>query len=262
MTMTFSQHDSIEPNGAFDLADVALIQRKCRKKNESFHLFRQKIACPAAEGLLDRPRVMQILERSRQQFPATLVMGRAGTGKTALAAALAAKSPHTSWYSIDTADSDWQVFAKHFAAAILGPDAASDNALIEGRGAQTDIARFLVRLFSRYDAAAGGEGTLIILDDIHCVFDAPWFNDFFDLLLYSLPLAAHVVLLSRSKPPRPLWRLRSKQLLNVLEEKTIAFDLDETEELLRSRGTSAKAARTAFGDSFGRVSKLLELCAR
>jgi hypothetical protein len=51
-------------------------------------------------------------------------------------------------------------------------------------------------------------------------------------------------------------------LLNVLDEKTIAFDLDETTALLRSRGALESSPDRAFGDSFGRVSKLLELCAR
>ena len=260
--MTFSQHDSIDPNGAFDLADAALVPRTRTQKSEAFHLFRQKIVQPEARGLLERPRVMEILELSQRQFPATLVLGRAGTGKTALAAALAARVPRAAWYSIDTADSEWRVFAGHFAAAILGPDAARDN-LIDGHAGQADIARFLVRLFSRLDAVTGGGvGSLIVLDDIHCVFDSPWFNDFFDLLLYSLPPGAHVVLLSRSKPPKPLWRLRSKQLLNVLDEKTIAFEPDETENLKRSRGTAVKGTKREVGNSFGRVSKLLELCAR
>jgi ATP/maltotriose-dependent transcriptional regulator MalT len=262
MTMTFSQHDSIDPNGAFDLADAALIQGSRTQKSEPFHLFRQKITRPAADGAIERPRVMHILDRSLQQFPATLVLGRAGMGKTALAAALAAKGQKTSWYSIDSTDTDWPVFARYFTAAILGTDAAEDDISLDGRGTQTDIARFLVRLFSRFDVLSGGESSLIVLDDIHCLFDAPWFDDFFDLLLYSLPPSAHVVLLSRSKPPKPLWRLRSKQLLNVLDEKTIAFDLEETEKLLRSRGTSVRGARRAVGSSFGRVSKLLELCAR
>jgi ATP/maltotriose-dependent transcriptional regulator MalT len=236
--------------------------RRPARKTDVLHLFRQKITRPEGRGLIERPRVMQILDQSQRQFPATLILGRAGTGKTSLAASVAAKGDGTRWYSIETTDSDWAVFAKYFTAAVLGPDSGEIDLSAEGRGTQAEIARYLVRLFSRFETLSGREQTLVVLDDVHSVFDAPWFNDFFDLLLYSLPPSAHVLLLSRSKPPKPLWRLRSKQLLNVLDEKTIAFDLEETEALLRSRGTAVKSARRAYGNSFGRVSKLLELCGR
>jgi hypothetical protein len=66
-------------------------------------------------------------------------------------------------------------------------------------------------------------------------------------------------MLCRSKPPAPLMRLRSKQMLNLLDEKVIAFDEKETELLLRKRGRSGVNAERARRDSFGRVSKILQI---
>ena len=98
---------------------------------------------------------------------------------------------------------------------------------------------------------------MIVLDDIHHLFDAHWFGDFFNLLLYSLPAGSHLLMLCRSRPPGPVWRLRSKQMLNVLDEKVIAFDLEETRVLFERLGLPASDAERAHRDSFGRVAKLI-----
>ena len=41
---------------------------------------------------------------------------------------------------------------------------------------------------------------LIVLDDVHNVFDAEWFNEFFHTALFSLTPETHLIFLSRSKP--------------------------------------------------------------
>jgi ATP/maltotriose-dependent transcriptional regulator MalT len=66
-----------------------------------------------------------------------------------------------------------------------------------------------------------------------------------------------LLLLCRSKPPNPLWRLRSKQQLDVIDEKTLAFDRNETILLLKQVGHSQAEAARIHAETFGRVSKLL-----
>ncbi|HEU4794866.1 MAG TPA: hypothetical protein VFT02_04500, partial [Pyrinomonadaceae bacterium] len=53
------------------------------------------------------------------------------------------------------------------------------------------------------------------------------------------------------------WRLRSKQQLDVIDEKTLAFDRDETILLLKQVGRSQAEATRIHAETFGRVSKLL-----
>jgi len=65
-------------------------------------------------------------------------------------------------------------------------------------------------------------------------------------------------MLCRSKPPSPLWRLRSKQVLNVIEEDQLAFTTDETEALFRMLDSTADPS-AAQEEAFGRVGKLVEL---
>jgi ATP/maltotriose-dependent transcriptional regulator MalT len=103
------------------------------------------------------------------------------------------------------------------------------------------------------------EDALIVLDDLHHIFDAEWFGEFFKLLLYSLPMNAHVLLLCRSKPPSPLWRLRSKQVLNVIDEDQLAFTTDETAQLFQAYGCREVGPEAARIESFGRAARLVEM---
>lgn len=236
----------------FDQTSFA--HRVVKADREEFHILRDKVSMPLPEKLIDRPRLNSILKKSQHQFPATLITGRAGTGKTALAASFAAQKKKVSWYSVGSTDIAWPVFSNYLSASLIGTE-GRPPVKTASTASQNEIARFLVTHFSRTQAR---DGSLIVLDDIHHIFDAYWFEDFFNLLLYSLQPEAHLILLCRSKPPAPLWRLRSKQMLNVLDEKVIAFNLAETEALFRALGLSASHAADAHRECFGRVSKMLQ----
>jgi LuxR family maltose regulon positive regulatory protein len=255
MTMTFSIHESIDPNGALEMTYFS--QAATGSSVDVFPIVREKLRIPDVNGLVARPRINNLLDRSRAQFPATLISGRSGTGKTAIAASFAAQHEDAAWYSVESNDTDWSIFARYFAASLQRQDAADgcDSAL----PTQDEIAGFLSSLFCLVgEPSETAERSIMILDDIHHIFDAPWFDGFFNLLLYSLPPSTHLVLLCRSRPPNPLWRLRSKQILNVLDEKVIAFDPAETEALFRRFGLPVEVADRAQRDCFGRVGKLLE----
>ena len=262
MAMTFSLHESIDPNAAFDYPETAYTYKHEDPVKEEFHILRDKLRTPKTQGLTPRPRLDTILSSSMAQFPSTLICGRAGTGKTALAASFAATQKRVFWYSVESTDIEWPIFSRYFSAALSGKvfgehqeiDLHSADDVI----AQREIARFLVNRFSNAYAGPSPGESLIVLDDIHHLFDAPWFDDFFNLLLYSLPPEVHLMLLCRSKPPGPLWRLRSKQMLNVLDEKVIAFNTAEAETLYKKLGLKASSAKEAQQNSFGRVSKLLK----
>lgn len=265
MTMTFSLHESIGPDGAVGRIEQAGFNSKptLGAAGDRFPILREKLRIPATGDLVERPRIDALLEKSRAQFPATLVSGRSGTGKTVLAASFARGVENVSWYSVEATDIEWPVFARYFTAALRETGRAM--AIREGENGaenvtEAEIARFLLRAFSTTQPAAD-EPSLIVLDDIHHLFDAPWFGDFFNLLLYSLPPETHLLLLCRSRPPGPLWRLRSKQMLNVLDEKVIAFTITETQSLFASLDKASSGTERAHRDSFGRVSRLLQFVA-
>src|SRR5258708_22788648 len=264
MTMTFSLHDSIDPNGAFDRMDsqshspdldISMAQ-------EAFHILRGKWVIRDTDGRVERPRINSILRNSLEQFPATLISGRAGSGKTALAASFVAGRENVSWFSVESTDIEWPTFSRYFSASLspIKSGARENNSLGEREKevSPMGIARFLLNRFSFAYSGVPKGSSLMVLDDIHHIFDAPWFDDFFNLLLHSLPPETHLLLLCRSRPPSPLWRLRSKQILNVLDERLIAFNAAETEALFSTFGLSPTAARKANSQCFGRISKLLQ----
>lgn len=261
--MSFDLYDGFSAasdSSSFEIGDayVPAAGRNDSMRDE-FYLLRDKLRIPFIGNVLKRSRIDALLERSIEQFPATLISGRSGTGKTALAASFAARFEETAWYTAESADMDWNNFARYLAAAVSSNVSRCTEVQTsgsDGSPTQSDIAAFLLRCFAP-KTAAGGRRSLLVLDDIHHIFDADWFEDFLNLMLYSLPANVHVIMLGRGQPDSPLWRLRSKQMLNVIDERTIAFTLDETKALFVSRGLPVAKAVSAHEESFGRVSKLL-----
>ncbi len=263
MAVTLSHYESIDTAPVFDLviSDQVSTDGSWNAASEETPLLMDKLRVPKVRKAVARPRIETLLDRSRTQFPATLLCGRAGTGKTTIAASFAKRFSRVAWYRVDQSDSDWAVFSRYLAAALYGVEARStDSSRRPGAGATQEMDRFLVRHFTRPEMVTG-EVPLIVIDDVHHVFDAPWFDDLFTLMLYSLPEAMHLVMLCRSKPPQPLWRLRSKQMLNVLDESVICFDEAEACRLFAAHGRGKAEAAAAHKKSYGRVSRLLQLAA-
>jgi ATP/maltotriose-dependent transcriptional regulator MalT len=136
-----------------------------------------KVNIPECSDLIERPRISDFLERSAEQFRATMVSGRAATGKTYAAVDLAKRYEHVAWVSIDSSDVDWHVFANYLTAAI-----APRTPFVGDENNAGDIAVYLNALFAEASSRSGSD-LLIVLDDIQHVFDAAWFPTFFDLLL-------------------------------------------------------------------------------
>ncbi len=227
-----------------------------------FHLLHEKLEIPLFRGLIKRPRLDDLLRRSIEQFPATLISGRVGTGKTAISAAFARRQSHAAWYSVESSDAEWHVFADYFAASVLsaaGSEVDPPSLVPEARApSQSSMATFLVDVFAECKTKLLSEPLLIVLDGVHHLFDADWFGEFFGLLLSSLPDHVNLLLLCRSKPPSPLWRLRSKQQLNVIDEKLLALNLSECEELAKKNGFPKAEAARCHAETFGRISKFLQ----
>ncbi|HEY0426645.1 MAG TPA: AAA family ATPase [Pyrinomonadaceae bacterium] len=262
MTMTFSLHENlefIESAKQFD-AGASLSNKSVTSTPENIHLFAEKLKIPDFKKNISRPRLNELLMKSSKQFGATLICGRSGTGKTALAADFARTFKDVAWLSVDSADCDWNVFSKYLLTSVLAGNVDFESVSeknIDSDSLQTEISSFFGKLFSNIAEDYAGERLLIVLDDFHHIFDAEWFDDFFNLLLYSLLPNVHLLLLCRSKPAYPLWRLRSKQVLNVIDEKLLALDVEETERLYKKFGLAKENAKKAHRASFGRISKLM-----
>lgn len=264
MTMSFSTHERMDSGGDFDTIDFTSNSYWSADtvRADDRPILKDKIRVPEFVDCIDRPRIDSLLNRSVNQFPATVLTGRSGMGKTAAAAAFSKSFEYVSWYTVESTDVAWSEFTRYFSAGlsskIFGSACVSNASQIAGLPDRDQIAKFLVNRFSRGYTRPDKEKSLMVIDDFHHIFDAAWFEEFFTLLLHSLPRTTHLLLLCRSEPPGPIWRLRSKQMLNVLSEKVLAFDAAETETLFALNGMSPETAQKAQKECFGRVSRLAE----
>lgn len=264
--MTYFLDTNLDTGELYAPVGSSTVKRSKAVRREPIHLLNEKLVVPSSRGMIERSRLDDLLRKSIEQFPATLISGRAGTGKTALAAAFARGRDHVAWYSVESSDMEWNVFAHYFAACVLRSVKSkvklANILAAELEPSQSSMATTLINIFAEAETKLLHEPLLIVLDGIHHLFDAPWFGEFFALLLSSLPENTNLLLLCRSKPPNPLWRMRSKQQLNVIDEKLLAFNLSETAELATKLRLNRSDAERAHAETFGRISKLLEVLRR
>lgn len=263
MAMTFSLHENLDLGGTKNPFEISPAPSKSRavRKTDEIHLFREKMAIPVFKNYVVRPRLNELLEKTLNQFGAALIAGRTGTGKTALAADFSNNYKRIAWFSVESAENDWEVFFRYFLESfsrIINKKQKQEILSEIEKIKPPTVAPFIENLLSRVELPAAEKPFLIVIDGIHNVFDAEWFSEFFTTLLHSLTPDVHLIMLSRSSPPLPLWRLRSKQVLGVIDEKLLAFTLLETQKLFETFDLPEDKTFQAFGKTFGRISRLKE----
>lgn len=233
--------------------------RRRPRISRMYAIVEDKLRIPEIGGCVRRPRLTELLERTKERAGVTLVCGRSGTGKTVLGADFAANYLDPVWYSIEPADTDWRTFANYLAAALCGSSAVDELCESESDGhiGPAKIAEFISRCMQRRERSEAGRPRLLVLDNLHHLYDSAWFPDFFNQLILSNTAGVHVLMLSRTKPPVPLWRLRSKQMLNVIDENVLGFTPTETVRLCDRFGVSSDSVAQAHLRSSGRISKLI-----
>jgi LuxR family maltose regulon positive regulatory protein len=221
-------------------------------------LIRNKLMPPLHIPRVSRTRLLDLIERSRSAASATILTGRSGVGKTILAADYVRKSAAAvAWFDVDATDILFPVFLRYFMASIkCSRPEFDEEALIARAQAATEveIPAIAEELVERLQTDC--EPLLIVLDNLNLIYDAAWVAPFLQRLLPLLPCESHLLILSRTLPPAPLWRLRSKQRLIVCDEATLAFTKEEAEELFLSYGLSTELAEKTWRTTHGRAAAM------
>jgi LuxR family maltose regulon positive regulatory protein len=108
---------------------------------------------------------------------------------------------------------------------------------------------------------SGNRPLLIVIEDLHLVCDSAWVMPFVRRSLPLLPPEVHVLITSRTMPPAPMWRMRSKQTLAVIDEETLNFNRQEAIDFFETHGHSAEEACIAFDHTHGRAAALANFAA-
>lgn len=228
-------------------------------------LITDKIIPPAFKPRVSRPRLLSTLKNSMAAGTPTIVSGRAGTGKTSLALDFAQSCGRPlAWYKIDAPDADPHVFFNYLINSIRECRPGFGRKLLVPLleiGETAPIGR-LADAFV-YELVEGDTTgpLLIVIEDLHLVSDSYWLVPFFTRLLPLLPSDAHLLITSRSFPPAPLWRMRSKQSLVVIDESALAFTRPEAIALFESYGLAPEQASIALDHTHGRAGALDESAA-
>lgn len=220
----------------------------------------EKISRPSQTPGSSRHRLLDLLNQGMTSCASTILIGRAGTGKTALVVDFGLKcGRRMAWYKVDAPDAEIPVFFRYLIASLQTvlpkfEGKSLQQMLPEVKPEQMPLlAEALVYELAELDS----EPILFVIEDLHLICDAGWVVPFFQRLLPLLPSHIHLIITSRTMPPAPLWRMRSKQTLLVIDEETLAFTRKEATELFESYGLSPEQASIAVDHTHGRAALLM-----
>ncbi len=227
-------------------------------------LIHSKTLVPTESPRVYRRRLVDALEDSLSCCNSTIITGRAGTGKTMLATDFARQcGRRVAWYKIDAPDAALPVFLNYFVESLSNARADFNGETLKqilispAKNNLAKLAEAFVDALQKHD-----EPLLIVIDDLHLIYDADWVVPFLHRLLPLLPAEVHLLILGRSLPPAPLWRLRSKQRLCVIDEQALAFTPEETARLFASYGLNSQQVGMALAQTRGRAVSLHALACR
>jgi LuxR family transcriptional regulator, maltose regulon positive regulatory protein len=201
--------------------------------------------------LVARPRVAERLDSTLDAgHRLTLLSAPAGFGKTTLLsdwlADLDQREGHTrvGWLSLDEGDNDLTLFVAHLVAALHRAELDVDTAVLESLSTTPAGAALtpLVNDLARAGEQEPGKQWIVVLDDYHEI-GASEVHEVMTFLLDHLPDHLHLVMATRSDPPLPLARLRSRGQLSELRAAELRFTPAEAGEFLnRVMGLQLTAA--------------------
>ncbi len=201
--------------------------------------------------LVARRRLVTQLDSSLDEGQRlTLVSAPAGFGKTTLLSDwlthLDRPETHAraAWLSLDEGDNELIRLMTHLVAALQSVGLAVDPAVLDAlRSASTTAAlTALVNDVTRASEREPQTQWILVLDDYHCIA-APDVQEAVTFLVDHLPARLHLVLATRSDPPLPLARLRSRGQLTEVRAADLRFTAPEARDFLnRVMGLDLTAA--------------------
>src|SRR5215831_399041 len=179
----------------------------------------------------------RLIDRLRGNIPlsASFVCAGPGWGKTTLAAEfLECVSIPGVWYDLDPSDTDIAVFFSYLVTTIRRavPGFGQNTLDLIGSGSASSFDQ-LVDLLIYELAESARQELIVVLDNVHHIFATDWYASIIHRILQLLPQGVHFILLARVAPGFTFSRLRSKQTLDQIDDRALAFTRSEARELFQ-----------------------------
>ena len=195
-------------------------------------LIEAKLLAPRRSlSLVERPHLVQRLERSEQRRLTTLI-APAGYGKTTLLIEwISSCTSRVAWLSLDPGDNDLRRFLGHMVAALQKVFPYIGRGILPSLRSPDfeDAAPIVTTLLN--ELASLDESVTVILDDFHFVEQAN-VHRALDFFIDYLPDAVRLVMSSRTEPPVALAKMRVRQQVQEITASDLRFSSDETERLI------------------------------
>lgn len=191
-----------------------------------------KLLRPSIDGdHVFRPRLLGQLN-SYQSKPFTLVSAPAGYGKSILISSWLTSLEHpTTWLSLDKNDNDLHVFLSYFIASIeaVFPRACRKTQALLNVPDLPPVSILSSSLMNELNRIE--KFFVLVLDDFHLIKETEVHRLLTNMLAYP-PDFLHLVIISRTNPPWPIYKLRSTGMVSEVRTQDLCFTREETETLL------------------------------
>jgi LuxR family maltose regulon positive regulatory protein len=186
---------------------------------------------PVRRGTVMRPRLLHRLNEGLTR-KLTLVSAPAGSGKTTLLSEwIRHDSIPAAWLSLDDNDNELARFLTYVIAALqtiepsLGEEALATLQFPQLPPLDTILTPVINEI------AALQDHIVLVLDDYHLI-DARAVHEALIFLLDHLPPLLHLAIATRTDPPLPLARLRTRALMIEIRGDALRFNQEETDAFL------------------------------
>jgi len=195
-------------------------------------LLRTKFHLPSTRpNLVSRPRLQEQI-RQGLRGPLTLVIAPAGFGKTTLVTScIAACGMPVAWLSLEQNDNEPGRFLSYMLAALQEADNAigCEAMQLMASPMQTPLQVVLTNLINDLDTAS--RELALVLDDYQFINNQA-VHEQVAFLLEHCPRGFHLVIATRSDPPLPLARLRTRGQTVELRTADLSFTGLESAQFL------------------------------
>ncbi|MCF8111899.1 MAG: hypothetical protein K9J85_10475, partial [Desulfobacteraceae bacterium] len=194
-----------------------------------------KITKPAYKTLVARPRLFAGIDEC-SDMPLLWISGPPGSGKTSLVSSYLdrLKTPFL-WYQLDHKERDPATFFYYLSIALgfmvqkgaeLLPVFTPDNL--------NSLFLFSQRFFESLFCCVPKD-SLLVFDDYQEVSEEPYFQDILHAGLNRIPPGIRMFVISRTKPPPSLARLKANSKMACLDWNDLRLNTDECHRLIQAR---------------------------